>query len=335
MPENKYRVLFVDQPGRYDFSAEKKSLDPLGAEIVVHPSKTEDEITEALRDADAVLAWTTPITRRVIEAMAKCKVIVRYGVGVDNVDVDAASERGVVVVNVPDIYSPEVADHTMALILGMARRLVQWDKLVRANQWERKGPIIRYLDRLEGKTLGFIAFGRIPREIARRAKPFGFQMLATDPFVEQAAANEYGVTIVGLDELLGRSDYVSIHTALTTDTHHLMGEQQFRGMKASAYFINASRGAVVDEAALIKALQEGWIAGAALDVLEDEPNRPDSPLLQMENVILTPHVAYASRTGWQLTLVRAGEEVARVLRGERPLYCVNPAAVDKQRLRQA
>ncbi|MCL5026111.1 MAG: C-terminal binding protein [Chloroflexi bacterium] len=333
MPESKFRVLFVDEPGRYDFNAERRSLEPAGAEIIVMPSKTEDEIIQALRDADAVLAWITPITRRVIEAMTRCKAIVRYGVGVDNVDVEAATERGIVVVNVPDIYSPEVADHTMALLLAIARRLVQWDKLVRAGQWERKGPIIRFLDRLEGKILGLIAFGRIPREIARRAKAFGFQILAFDPYVDQGTAEGHGVTMVALEDLLSRSDYVSVHLPLQASTQHLMGEAQFRQMKPSAYFINTSRGGVVDEAALIKALQEGWIAGAALDVLADEPPQPDNPLLQMENVILTPHVAYASRTGWQLTLVRAGEEAARVLQGERPLYCVNPKAAEAQGLR--
>jgi D-3-phosphoglycerate dehydrogenase len=221
----------------------------------------------------------------------------------------------------------------MALLLGMARRVVQWDRLVRANQWERKGPVIRFLDRLEGKTLGFIGFGRVPREVARRAKPFGFRMLATSPHTSQSVAKEYDVTVTGLDEVLNQSDYLSIHTSLTDETRHLMSEVQFRQMKPSAYLINTSRGAVVDEAALIKALQEGWIAGAALDVLEEEPMMSANPLLEMENVIITPHVAYASRTGWQLTLVRAGEEAARVLRGERPLNCVNPTAAARQRLK--
>jgi D-3-phosphoglycerate dehydrogenase / 2-oxoglutarate reductase len=314
------------------YELEMEALGPVGAEIVEIPAGTEEEFIEAARDADALYAKGRPITRRMIEGLERCRVIALGTVGVDSVDVAAATARGLPVTNVPDTFIEEVADHAMMLILATFRRLVVQDRLVREGRWREGRPMLLSYPRLMGQTLGLIAFGHVARAVAVRARPFGLHMLAYDPYVEEVAMSPYGVEPVGLGDLLERSDIVSMHAPATPEAHHLLREEHFRLMKPSALFINTGRGPTVDEAALVKALGEGWIAGAGLDVLEVEPPAPSNPLLGMDNVILTAHVASASARFDPARLRRVGHEIALVLRGRWPRSCVNPAALEKSGL---
>src|SRR5260221_4596666 len=276
----------------YDF--EMEALKPLGAEIVEIAAASEDAFVDAAHDADALYAKGRPITKRIIDGLERCKVITLGSVGADSVDIAAATARGIPVTNIPDTFIEEVADHAMTLILATYRRLVVQDRLVRDGRWKEGRPMLYAFPRLMGQTLGVIPFRHVARAVALRAPPFRVHMLAYDPFVEELVMSPYGVEPVSLSELLQRSDIVSMHAPATADAQHMLKEEQFRLMKKGALFINTGRGPTVDEAALIKALQEGWIAGAGLDVLETEPPGGNNPLLGMDNVILTAHVASAS-----------------------------------------
>ena len=234
-------------------------------------------------------------------------------VGADSVDIEAATERGIPVTNVPDTFIEEVADQAMTLILATFRRVTLMDKMARDGRWKEGRPHLYQFPRLLGQTLGFISFGHVPRAASLRAKPFGVRMLAYDPYIEELAISKYGVEPVGLTELLQRSDIISMHAPATAEAHHMLGKDEFRMMKPGALFINTGRGATVDEAALILALQEGWIAGAGLDVLDPEPPDMENPLLHMENVTLSPHVASASARMDPERRRRVGQEIALVL----------------------
>lgn len=316
----------------YDY--EMEALGPIGAEIVEIPAGTEDDFVAAARGADALYAKGRPITKRMIDALERCKVIALGSVGVDSVDVAAASARGIPVTNVPDTFIEEVADHAMMLILATFRRLVVQDRMVREGRWKEGRPQLLQFPRLMGQTLGFVAFGHVARATARRARGFGVHMLAYDPYVEELVMSDYGVEPASLSEVLQRSDIISMHAPSTPDAHHLLTQEHFRQMKPTALFVNTGRGPTVDEAALIKALQEGWIAGAGLDVLEQEPPAPSNPLLGMENVILTAHVASASARFDPARRRRVGHEIALVLQGRWPRSCVNPAVLGQTGLRR-
>jgi D-3-phosphoglycerate dehydrogenase len=312
-----------------DYKLEMEALDPLGATIVEVIAKSEDEFISGACDADALYGRGRPISKRVIDGLERCRVIALGSVGVDSVDVAAATSRGIPVTNVPDTFIEEVADHAMMLILATFRRLVTMDRFVREGRWAEGRPLLYQYPRFMGQTLGFVAFGHVARAVAVRARAFGVHMLAYDPYVEELVMSQYGVEPVTLTELLQRSDIVSMHAPSTADAHHLLTEEHFRLMKREALFINTGRGATVDERALIKALQEGWIAGAGLDVLEQEPPAPSNPLLKMENVILTPHAASASARFDPARKRRVGQEIALVLSGRWPRSCVNPSVLEK------
>ena len=319
-------------PGGTDHSLEMETLSAIGAEIV-EVSGGDDELAKAVADADAIYAKGRPrITAKVIEAGRKLKVVSLGSVGVDSVDVDAATRLGIPVTNCPDTFIEEVADHAMTLILGSWRRLVVQDQMVRKGEWTKARPMLYQFPRLRGMTLGFVAFGHVARAVARRAAPFGFNMLAYDPYIEELVMAEYGVEPVGLDELMQRSDIVSMHAPGTKDAHHLLKEKHFRQMKKTSLFVSPGRGSPVDEAALIKAPQEGWIAGAGLDVLETEPVGHNNPLLGMDNVTLTAHVASASDRFDKARRRRVGAELSLVLSGKWPRACVNPSVLEKSSL---
>src|SRR5439155_1413067 len=292
------------------YKLEMEALAPLDAEIVEIAAKSDDDFVKQARDADALYAKGRRITKRIIDGLERCKVLALGSVGVDSVDVAAAAARGIPVTNVPDTFTEEVADHAMTLILATLRKLVTQDRLVREGRWKEGRPILYQYPRLMGQTLGFVAFGHVARAVAVRAEPFGAHMLAYDPYVEELVMSRYGVEPVGLTELLQRSDIVSMHAPATPDAHHLLTEEHFRLMKPEAIFVNTGRGPTVDESALIKALQEGWIAAAGLDVLEQEPPAPTNPLLKMDNVILTAHVASASARFDPARRRRVGHEIA-------------------------
>jgi D-3-phosphoglycerate dehydrogenase len=312
---------------------ENEALIPLDAAIVEIDASSENEFIAAAHDADAVYAKGRPFTKRMIDGLERCRIIALGTVGVDSVDVAAATARGIPVTNVPDTFIEEVADHAMMLLLASHRRLLPQDKMVREGRWREGRPGLNQ-PRLIGQTLGFIAFGHVARQTAIRARPFGMRMLAYDPYVEELAMTPYGVEPVTLEELLTLSDFVSMHAPATEDAQRMLTERHFRMMKKTALFINTGRGKTVDEAALIKALQQGWIAGAGLDVLETEPPDPNNPLLKMENVTLTPHVASASARFDPTRRRRVGHEIALALRGMWPRACVNPTVLERTQLKR-
>jgi D-3-phosphoglycerate dehydrogenase / 2-oxoglutarate reductase len=314
------------------YKLEMEALAPLDAEIVEIGAKSDEDFAKEARDADALYAKGRPITKRLIDGLEWCKVIALGSVGVDSVDVAAATARGIPVTNVPDTFIEEVADHAMMLILATFRRLTTMDRLVRENRWAEGRPLLSQFPRLMGQTLGLIAFGHVARAVAVRARAFGVHILAYDPYVEELVVSQYGVEPVNLTELLQRSDIVSMHAPATPDAHHLLKEHHFRLMKPEAIFISTGRGPTTDETALIKALREGWIAAAGLDVLEKEPPDTSNPLLKMDNVILTPHVASASARFDPVRKRRVGQEIALVLSGRWPRSCVNPSVLEKSAL---
>ena len=316
------------------YKLEMEALSALDAAIVEVQAKSEDEFIAVARDADALIAKGRPITKRIIDGLEKCKVIALGSVGADSVDVAAATARGIPVTNVPDTFIEEVADHAMMLILATFRRLTTMDKYVREGRWREGRPLLSRFPRLMGQTLGFVSFGHVARAVAVRAKAFGVNLIAYDPYIEELVITGYGVDPVGLSDLRSRADIVSMHAPATPDAHHLLTEEHFRMMKPEALFISTGRGPTVDEPALIRALKEGWIAAAGLDVLEKEPPDADNPLLKMDNVILTPHVASASARMDPERRRRVGAEIALVLRGKWPRSCVNPSVLERTGLQR-
>jgi D-3-phosphoglycerate dehydrogenase len=316
------------------YKAEMEALGPIGAEIVDIPAGSEEDFIRAARDADALYAKVRRITKPMIDGLERCRVIALGTVGVDSVDVAAATARGIPVTNVPDTFIEEVADHALMLILATYRRLTLMDRYVRAGRWAEGRPHLSQFPRLWGQTLGLISFGHVARAVAARARPFGVRILAYDPYVDETVMTQHEVEPVGLTDLLRRSDIVSMHAPATADAFHLLTEEHFRLMKREALFVNTGRGPTVDEAALVKALEEGWIAGAGLDVFEQEPALTTNPLLHLDNVILTPHVASASARMDPERRRRVGREIALVLTGRWPMACVNPAVLEKTLLRR-
>ena len=286
------------------YAAERKTVEDLGGELVLLSAQTEDEIIQACAGARIILTegLFTPITRRVLESLPDCRAVGRYGIGVDNIDVEAATDCGIVVFNVADYCVEEVADHAAALVLACARRVVILDRHVRAGGWD-KPPLEHPLRRVGCLTLGLVGFGNIGRHMVPRLQGFGMRILATDPYVDPRLAAEAGVELTSLERVLGESDVVSLHTFLTAGTRHLIGAPELQMMKPSAFLVNTSRGGVVDEEALIEALKERRIGGAGLDVTEEEPLGADSPLRSLDNVVLTPHQGSSS--------VESGEDLRR------------------------
>src|SRR5262245_63593426 len=293
----KYRVVtpkgasFTVAGGGYDY--EKEALDPIGAEIIEAPAN-EAEFIAAAKTADAIYAKGMPITKAIIDALENCNVTTLATVGADSPDVQAPTARRIPVTNIPDTFIEEVADHAMMLLLSGFRRLVEQDKMVRTGRWSEGRPALLKIPRLMGQTLGFISFGRVARAVAKRAAPFGLRMMAYDPFIQETLMYDHGVIPSTLNEVLSQSDFVSMHAPARPEVHHMLTEKHFRQMKTSAVFTTTGRGATVDEGDMVQALQEGWIAHAALDVLEKEPASHNNPILSMENVTLTAHVASAS-----------------------------------------
>ncbi|MCX7599043.1 MAG: phosphoglycerate dehydrogenase [Armatimonadetes bacterium] len=289
-------------------------------EVVEKFKMGRDELLEAVKDVDAVIVRSeTYVTAEVIEAAPKLKVIARAGAGVDNIDCDAATRRGVLVVNSPSGNTLAAAEHTIALLLATARNIPQAYAEMCTGKFDRRKFIGR---QVLGKTLGVVGYGRIGREVALRAKAFGMRILACDPYVADERIEEDGVKPAALEELLHESDFVSLHVALREETKGMMGEAQFRMMKPTAIFINVARGKLVDEAALIRALQEKWIAGAALDVFADDKN-PSPELLAMPNVVTTPHLGASTAEAQEQVARDAAEQVVAVLQGRAARWAVN------------
>jgi len=300
------------------------------ADIVEIRADTPAEFAAGVQDVDAIVtSWGLRIDKQVIDSMKKCVVIGVGSVGVDMVDVEAATAAGIVVTNVPDVFIEEVADYAMMLLLNVSRLTPMMARMAKDGQWYQARPILSRVPRVMGQTLGLFAFGNVARCTARRARPFGMHVIAYDPYVSELEMSALGVEPVSFAELLARSDYLSVHAPHNDETEHAINAAAFARMKNTAIVINTARGPIIDEKALIEALRTGAIAGAGLDVLEQEPPAPDNPLLSMENVLVTPHVASASTRMRPETRRRAAREVALVLRGRWPMSCVNPTVLPR------
>jgi D-3-phosphoglycerate dehydrogenase len=320
-----FTVVTTPPRAGYAFAHERVALDPIGAEIVVVPNLDAPQVA----NADALMMGPgMDVTADVIRGLKQCKTIVNGGVGVDRIDVDAATEASIPVVNVPDVWLNEVADHAMMLLLASIRKLVYANGVTTSGGWAQVYEKLRPVPRIQGKTLGLVAFGNIARNVAKRAQAFGMRVIAFDPLVNPDVMAQHGVESRSLEDLLRESDFVSAHAPHNRHTHHMLSDAQFAQMKPTAIFVNTGRGRVVDEPALIRALQEGKIAAAGLDVTEVEPAASDNPLRTMENVILTPHTAYYSDEAYVESRTRVGQEIAAILGGRRPRNCVNPGVFE-------
>jgi len=303
------------------------------------PASTEDELIAAARDADAVITLMQPHSRRVIENLKKCKLIVNAGTGFDTIDIRAATDNGIFVAYTGDYCKEEVAEHAMALLLCCARKITRLDRAVREGKWsafekrEIRGKILPPIFQLKGQMLGLVGLGRIGSTVIPKARGFGLNVIAFDPNRSQAYFKEAGVEPVTFEDLLARSDFVIIFASFLPTSRNMFGIEQFKKMKPTAYIINVARGAFIDEEALYTALSMGYIAGAALDVLEAEPEgiAPGHPLLTLDNVIITAHSAYYSEQSSTKYKRRIYEAVAAVANGKAPDWLVNTEATDKFR----
>lgn len=321
-----------------DSSALTKRLEKTGVEFWQKDCKTEDEIIVAGQSADFIITilGKYPITRRVIEKFVNCKFIETMGVGYDGVDLDAATEHGIGIINNPDYPIEELSDHTMALILACARYLVQLNSVVKGINIGHPPQSKRLLQeiwskmiRLRGKTLGLVGFGRIAKAVASKARAFGMRIVVFDPYVQKEELAKHVVERCSLEQLLEVADFVSIHAVLTPETKHLIGLEEFKRMKRTSFIINTARGAIIDEKALNVALTEGIIAGAALDVTDPEPPATTNPLLKLDSVILTGHSGHSSPESWNHRLNRPADEIARVMRKQWPVGLVNYQVKEK------
>jgi D-3-phosphoglycerate dehydrogenase len=316
------RVVVTDHVFR-DLEPTREVLEPLGAELAVAPATDEKTLSGLVRDADAIIVCYAQVTRRVIEAAAGCRVIARTGIGYDNVDVEAASECGIVVTNVPDYCLDEVADHTLALLLAFARAIVEAAQSVRDGGWGLPGG---EMHSLRGRQLALVGVGRIGARVARRALAFGLRVVAYDPYVSDPPVE--GVELAqSLEEALAAADFVCLHAPLTAESRHLVRDETIALMRKAPVLLNTSRGGLVDLEAVTRALEQGRLAGVALDVTEPEPLPVGHPLRTHPRAIVTPHMAYHSEEAQHELQLLAADEVARALRGDPPRSPVNADVV--------
>jgi len=304
---------------------EKEILSEIDPEFILAQCNTEDEVIEVAKDADGIINQYAPMNRKVIESLNRCKVIARYGVGVDNIDIEAASDHKIIVANVPDYCIDEVSTHAMALILACARGITLLDRKRREKKWDFT--LAKPLFRTKGKTLGLFGLGRIAKMVAQKTSGFGFKIIAYDPYVSKV---DGGIRLVKFSQLLSDSDFISIHSPLTDKTRHSFGENVLKKMKKTAYLINTARGPIIDEKALYKVLKNKWITGAALDVMEKEPPDWENPLLNLDNLIITPHISFYSEESYIELKTKVAESVLSVLKGELPRAMVNPKVINKR-----
>ena len=322
----------VDLPGVSDYL--KQALQNTEIQYRFRVCASEEEIIATAGDADAIIVVPSdqPIPKKVIDRLPKCRYILSLITGYDHVDVEAATEHGILVTNLPGLGQEEVADHTMALILVCSRRIIQLYQLVKSGEWveDRMGSklgreIWPSAGRLKDKTLGIVGFGRIARTLVPKARGFGMRLISFDPYVDQSVFGEFGVKKVEFDRLLGESDFVSILCPLTDDTRGMVGLEELKKMKPTAYIINTGRGQIIDRDALYNALTQGLIAGAGLDVTQPEPSNPENnPLVSLDNVIITAHSAGVGRESFTSIAQMAVEQVLRIAGGRWPLNIVNP-----------
>jgi D-3-phosphoglycerate dehydrogenase len=299
----------------------KAALARLNPTLRMAKSTSADDILEVARDADAILVTYAKLPRELIMQLTRCKAIGRFGLGVDNIDLPACKEKGIAVNYVPDYCIHEVSDHAVALLLALIRKIPLSNKVVQAGRWEM--PVVVPIRRIQGTVLGLLGFGNIPRLVAPKAKAFGMKVIAFDPYAKAELFKTAGVESVDFDTLLKTSDYISVHAPHTPQTRGIVNADAFAKMKKGAYIVNTARGPLIDEPALIAALDSGQIGGAALDVVAVEPLAKDSPLLGRDNVIVTPHTAFYSIEALEELQSKCASDVARVLSGEKAVYPIS------------
>ncbi|MDR3413206.1 MAG: C-terminal binding protein [Formivibrio sp.] len=317
--ENKHVVIVADCD-HPSIAIEQAVLKDICPDIPWLTCKTEDQIIAQCADGEGIIIMYAPMTRRVMEQLPRCKIIARYGVGVDTVDLKAAAELGIIVSNVPDYGTHEVSDHALAMMLCLTRKIAYASSLVKRGEWDFR--LMHPIRRHQVQTIGIIGVGRIGGAMAHKTHAMGMKVIACDPYANPDRIPDY-ITLVSLEELLKQSDVVSVHCPLSESTRNLLDEKMLRLMKPTAYLINTARGSIVDEVALDKVMGEGKLAGTALDVLSSEPGQSSHPLFKYENFIGTPHMAWHSEESAQELKRKAAEEVRRVMLGEPPLYQVN------------
>jgi len=314
-----------------DVDVEKEILEAAGAEVIALQAKSQEDLFDVAPACAAMINQYARVGKETILRMQSCEVIARYGVGVDIVDVDTATKRGILVTNVQDYCTEEVADHAIALWLTLARKLPEYDRATHAGvwQWQSGKPVYR----LRGRTMGVVSLGKIGQAISARAQAFGVKLIAYDPFLPTEVAAKLDVELVGKSELIARSDYILMQAPMTSDTYHFLSDAEFATMKPGAILVNTGRGPTVDNAALYRALTDGTLAAAGLDDPEEEPAKraswtpDDNPLFTLPNVLVTPHAAYYSEESIRAARVTAATQVAKVLTGQTPDYTVNAAAL--------
>ena len=325
MGPGKFKIVITDSY-HPTLDAELEELQETNADLMLEQCKTEDELIAATQDADAVMVQHAEITRGVIENMEKCRIIARYGVGFDNVDTIAATECGIMVSNVPDYCIDEVSSHAIALLMQCSRKVVQLNNSIKAGEWEYTVAVPVY--KMLGQNLGIVGLGRIGSAAASKGLGLGLRVQAYDPYVSET---DLDVKFVDFGQLLETSDFISLHAPLTGETYHMFGETEFKKMKRSAFLINTARGPVVNGAALYEALKTGEIAGAGVDVTEPEPIPQDDPLLELDNFIITPHIAWYSEESRELLQRETTRAVVAVLKGGMPRSLVNPEVINAKR----
>lgn len=329
MPNNP-KILITDYAWP-SVEPERQVLARVGAELIVAETGDEAELLSLAPTIDGILTCWKPVQENVIAAAKKCQIIARYGIGLDNIDVAAATQHGIVVTNVPAYCVDEVSDQAMGLLLACARKIPRYDAAVKNGTWKQHLGTQMY--RLRGKTLGIVGFGRIAQAIVPKAKAFGLQINVSSPRTPLETIRKHGAEKVTFTQLIAAADFITIHAPFTEETRHLFGPAEFRAMKPTAFLINTARGGIVDTEALTTALITGEIAGAGLDVLENEPPEPNEKLLACDNVIITPHTAFISQEALLDLEVTAASCVAQVLTGQRPESVVNPEVLECPNLR--
>lgn len=328
---SKLKVYITD----YEYASlqeEEKELAKADLKLIPKQCRTENDVIKHCKDAAGLLNQYAPITRKVIDELPNLKVVARYGVGVNTIDLDAATEHGVCVLNVPDYCMDEVSNQAFLLMLACQRKLIMLNNQVQSGGWDYK--ISKPIYRLAGQTMGLLGFGRIPRILAEKARAFGIKLLVYDPYLKQSDVDSFGARLLPLQEVLKKADMLSVHVPLTKDTYHLIGEKEFALMKKHAVIVNTSRGPLIDEEALYKALKNKQIAGAGLDVMTNEPIEQESKLLGLSNVIITPHVAWYSEEAERELKRKVAHGVVTILSGYDTENIVNYGVRKKLSLKQ-
>ena len=333
MEQKGLKVKRIDKGSTLDpVTVENIALAKANLTVERVDAATEGEVVAAAKDTDIILTRYAQMSRSVVEKLPKLQAIIRYGIGYDTIDVDAATDNKVIVVNVPDFCYEEVSNHALGMLLMLTRKLMLQSNTLKKDGWKPAYSLITPMGSVTGQTLGIIGCGHIGRIVARKAQCFGMNVIGYDPHVDTKLTDEAGIKLKSLPEVMKESDYISCNPLLWNETFHIVGEKEFKMMKPTGFIVNTSRGPVIDQLALVKALKEEWIAGAGIDVFEKEPIAPDDPLLKMDNVILTPHTAFYSDASDIRVRTSVAQEAVRIALGHLPKNIVNKGVKPKVNL---